>query len=133
MLPSKSILVSLLTTPLFSLSTHAALFTDPSALPRTTYDFIIIGGGTAGSVFANRISAFSKKPSVLVVEAGIDNLGALPTIIPFLVTSLVPQSPETWNFTTVPQVGLDGREVSYPRGKLLGGSSSVSKLRLFLL
>ena len=112
---------------LLATGAHGALYADPATLPRTTYDFIIVGGGTAGAALASRISAFSKAPSVLLVEAGIDNNGVLPTIIPFLVTSLVPSSPETWNFTTAPQVGLGGRTVAYPRGKMLGGSSSVSE------
>lgn len=104
----------------------AAVFLSPDALPRTTYDFIIIGGGTAGSVLANRLSSFNKSIFVLVIEAGISNVGILPTEVPFLATSLVPFTPQNWNFTTVPQEGLQGRSITYPRGKLLGGSSSIS-------
>ena len=109
------------------------MFSEMTALQPDPVDYIVVGGGTAGAVLANRISAFKSAPSVLLVEAGIDNVGVVPTIIPFLVTSLVPASPETWNFTTVPQVGLAEREISYPRGKMLGGSSSVSQWLFFLL
>lgn len=47
--------------------------------------------------------------------------------MPFFCGSVVPNTPYDWNFTTTPQVGLNGRSVAYPRGHILGGTSSVSE------
>lgn len=56
----------------------------------------------------------------------ISDDGVIPIEIPFLANQLSPNTSFTWNYTTVPQTGLDGREVPYPRGRILGGSSSIS-------
>ena len=55
------------------------------------------------------------------------NEGVEDSIVPFFCTQFYPASQWTWNYTTVPQVGLNNRTVPYPRGRLLGGSSSVSE------
>ncbi|KAJ3722158.1 pyranose dehydrogenase [Lentinula guzmanii] len=89
----------------------------------TKFDFVIIGGGTAGSVLANRLTE-SASVLVLVLEAGGSNIGAIPTQIPFFCTLSHPQY--DWNYTTTPQEGLSGREIPYTRGFILGGSSSVN-------
>lgn len=47
--------------------------------------------------------------------------------IPFLCATLTPNTPIDWNYTTTAQSGFDGRSIPYPRGRLLGGSTSVSK------
>lgn len=51
----------------------------------------------------------------------------LDTIVPFFCVKAVPFTPWDWNYTTTPQVGLNDRSVVYPRGHILGGSSSVSE------
>lgn len=51
---------------------------------------------------------------------------------PFLLLENIPMSPITWNYTTVPQVGLNNRILTYPRGRLLGGSTSISEFRFVL-
>ncbi|KAF9018255.1 aryl-alcohol-oxidase from pleurotus Eryingii [Hymenopellis radicata] len=97
-------------------STHTKLVEAPS---RREYDFIIAGGGTAGSVLASRLSE-DCDVSVLVVEAGINNEGVLNVEVPFLASAL-PGSSVDWNYN-----GLFGRTVPLPRGFVLGGSSSIN-------
>ncbi|KAJ7187303.1 alcohol oxidase [Mycena filopes] len=105
----------------------AAIFEDATQLMQanTSFDFIVLGGGTAGNVVANRLSE-NPNHSVLVLEAGGSNVGVLDIIVPFFFSLATPNTPQDWNFTTTPQVGLNGRSVSYPRGFTLGGSSSVN-------
>ncbi|KXN84481.1 Choline dehydrogenase, mitochondrial [Leucoagaricus sp. SymC.cos] len=95
-------------------------------VPEIDWDFIIVGGGTAGSVLANRLS---ENPSfnVLVIEAGPTNEGVIDSIVPGLQAGTA-HSQVDWNFTTTPQKGLNGRSITYQRGHVLGGSSSVNAM-----
>ena len=88
------------------------------------FDFIIVGAGSAGCVLANRLSA-DPGTRVLLVEAGPPD--ANPLIRVPLVAGLVYfWRPINWNYTTLPQARLDGRSLAWPRGKVLGGSSSIN-------
>ncbi|KAJ7131737.1 aryl-alcohol oxidase-like protein [Mycena crocata] len=107
--------------PLVSL---AKLYHDVAELPATSFDFIVIGGGTAGNVVANRLTE-NAKHSVLVLEAGPSNEGVLPVIVPFRASAAI-RSPYDWNYSTTPQTALNGRSIVYPRGHVLGGSSSIN-------
>ncbi|KAJ6498864.1 aryl-alcohol-oxidase from pleurotus Eryingii [Mycena sanguinolenta] len=91
------------------------------------FDFIVVGGGTAGSVVANRLSE-NPENSVLVLEAGISNAGILDIIVPFFSPRAVPNTAVDWNYSTTAQVGLNDRSIAYPRGFVLGGSSSVNDM-----
>ncbi|KDR77806.1 hypothetical protein GALMADRAFT_245913 [Galerina marginata CBS 339.88] len=92
---------------------------------KANYDYIIVGGGTAGNVVANRLTE-DHAVKVLLLEAGASDTGVLEIEIPFLCTRAAPQTPWDWNYTTVPQPGLNGVSIPYPRGYVLGGTSSVN-------
>ncbi|KAF8153495.1 hypothetical protein K438DRAFT_1987630 [Mycena galopus ATCC 62051] len=96
----------------------ARIYEDVADLPSLSleYDFVIVGGGAAGNVVANRLTE-NPNFSVLVLEAGVSNEGVLDSIVPFLVENLLaaPNIYE-WNYTTTPQVGLNNRALPYPRG-----------------
>ncbi|KDR81074.1 hypothetical protein GALMADRAFT_222642 [Galerina marginata CBS 339.88] len=111
----------------FFLSCHAAIRQSFSDLPTgLAFDFIVVGGGLAGSVVSSRLSE-NPKFKVLVIEAGPSNAGVLDSQVPFLEPGLL-VSPFDWNFTTVPQAGAAGRVINYPRGHILGGSSSINDM-----
>ncbi|XP_006461554.1 hypothetical protein AGABI2DRAFT_205343 [Agaricus bisporus var. bisporus H97] len=95
-----------------------------SDLSEKKFDFVIVGGGTAGAVLANRLSEV-KKFQVLVIEAGPSDEGVLDSQVPLFALNLQ-NSPYDWNFTTTPQKFANGRRVPYARGHILGGSSSIN-------
>ncbi|KAF9458900.1 aryl-alcohol-oxidase from pleurotus Eryingii [Collybia nuda] len=101
------------------------IYNNPTELTKTTYDYIVVGAGAAGAVVAARLSE-DKKISVLLVEAGISDQGIVPLTVPFLGPSLSPGTPFDWNFTTTNQAGYLNRTIPYPRGKILGGSTSIN-------
>ncbi|PVH91932.1 GMC oxidoreductase [Periconia macrospinosa] len=103
------------------------IFTSPDQLDSTkTYDYIIVGGGTAGSVLAARLSE-DERNQVLVIEAGGRVEDVLAIRIPFLGPTL-PRSQVDWNYTTIPQTGLGNRIINIPRGFVLGGSSCINQM-----
>ena len=95
-------------------------------LERNVYDFIIVGAGSAGCVLANRLSA-DPSVRVLLVEAGGRDLN--PSIhVPFGYYRAMVNSRLNWGFSTEPNPGLDNRVLIWPRGKVLGGCSSINGL-----
>ncbi|RUV48084.1 MULTISPECIES: GMC family oxidoreductase N-terminal domain-containing protein [unclassified Mesorhizobium] len=91
-----------------------------------TYDFIVVGSGSAGSVLAERLSA-SGRFSVLVLEAGgTDRRFYVQMPLGYGKTFFDPAV--NWNYKTDPDAGLDNNTDHWPRGKLLGGSSSINAM-----
>jgi choline dehydrogenase len=86
------------------------------------YDFIVVGGGSAGSALANRLSE-AEDATVLLLEAGEDELPENQAV-PFLWYTLF-GSPIDWGYLSTPQEALDGRQTYEPRGKAPGGSSNL--------
>jgi choline dehydrogenase len=90
----------------------------------TTFDYIIIGAGTAGCLLANRLSADPAK-RVLLVEAGSkDDYHWIHIPVGYLYC--IGNKRTDWLYYTEPDAGLNGRKLRYPRGKTLGGSSSIN-------
>ncbi|HEY8709879.1 MAG TPA: GMC family oxidoreductase N-terminal domain-containing protein, partial [Burkholderiaceae bacterium] len=90
----------------------------------TSYDYIICGGGTAGCLLANRLSADPTK-HVLLIEAG-GNDDYLWVHIPVGYLYCIGNPRTDWLYATDPDPGLNGRSLRYPRGKVLGGCSSIN-------
>ena len=90
----------------------------------THFDYIVIGGGTAGCLLANRLSADASK-RVLLVEAGRrDDYHWIHIPVGYLYCIGNPRT--DWLYNTEPDAGLNGRSLRYPRGKALGGCSSIN-------
>lgn len=89
-------------------------------------DFIVVGGGSAGCILANRLSADPAAKVVLLEAGGSDN--QVLYRMPAGFFGLMKAGIGNWNYECVPQKGLNGRTMYFPRGKVLGGSSSINGL-----
>ena len=90
----------------------------------TQFDYIIVGAGTAGCLLANRLSADASK-RVLLIEAGRkDDYHWVHIPVGYLYCIGNPRT--DWLYNTAPDAGLNGRSLRYPRGKVLGGCSSIN-------
>ncbi len=91
---------------------------------RLTYDYIIVGAGSAGCVLANRLSAAAAN-RVLLIEAGGRD-ASLAIRMPAAFAYAMNRKRFNWGFASEPEPGLDGRRLDCPRGRVLGGSSSIN-------
>ncbi|KAI1554551.1 BetA Choline dehydrogenase [Pyrenophora tritici-repentis] len=95
-------------------------------MAQQSYDFIIVGAGTAGCLLAHRLSHSAKKPSVLLLEAGSKPSGAYLSA-PFHRYHAQAMRPDLdHGYVSEPEPGLNGRQIPYTRGKGLGGSSILN-------
>jgi len=90
------------------------------------FDYVVIGGGAGGCVVASRLSE-DPKVSVCLLEAGGPDRSAFIQA-PIGFAAIAALGIHNWNFNTVPQQGLNGRRGFQPRGKVMGGSSSVNAM-----
>jgi len=91
-----------------------------------TFDYVIVGAGTAGCVLANRLSA-DPATSVLLLEAGGKD-DWIWIHIPVGYLYCIGNQRTDWCYKTEPEPGLAGRVIGYPRGRVLGGSSSINAM-----
>lgn len=92
----------------------------------TTFDYIVVGGGSGGCVVAGRLTE-DPNTTVCLLEAGDDGRSAAVTI-PIGTVAMLPTRLHNWAFQTTPQPGLNGRRGYQPRGKTLGGSSAINAM-----
>ncbi|MCE2968943.1 MAG: GMC family oxidoreductase N-terminal domain-containing protein, partial [Burkholderiales bacterium] len=90
----------------------------------TTFDYVIVGAGTAGCLLANRLSADPRVRVALLEAGGSDDYLWIHVPVGYLYC--VGNQRTDWCFDTEPQPGLNGRAVRYPRGRVLGGCSSIN-------
>ena len=95
-------------------------------LSQTQFDFIIVGAGSAGCALAARLSE-NPKHSVCLIDAGTKDKNPL-IHIPFGLSLLARVKGIGWGYSTAPQTQLNNRELHWPRGKTLGGSSSINAM-----
>ncbi|KAI0066979.1 alcohol oxidase [Artomyces pyxidatus] len=129
---------------LFLLAPHLPLVYGSSASSNLTpaefaakpFDVIVVGGGNAGLVLANRLSAPPSTLRVGLIEAGadypVDDLIDTPTAGNLLgnarVGTLLGNPTYDWELQSVPQPALDGQPLQYPRGKVMGGSTAINSM-----
>jgi choline dehydrogenase len=92
------------------------------------WDYIVVGGGLAGSVLASRLHQYNPGLSILLIEAG-PNV-ANNTQIPYANDTNLVGSALDWQYLTVPQAGLDNRTIPNPAGKALGGGTAINSCKL---
>lgn len=91
-----------------------------------SYDFIIVGAGSAACLLASRLSQQLPSHKILVLEAGQHIRNDSKILCPGLSVSLQGDSVYDWQYISAPEPGLGGRKVKHPRGKVVGGTSAIN-------
>lgn len=94
------------------------------SLAQTAFDYIIVGGGTAGLTVANRLSE-TAEIRVAVIEPGQDERNN-PNVSDANAFLLALDTPIDWAYQTAPQIGAGDRQLEYHSGKALGGTSTIN-------
>jgi len=98
-------------------------------MPAATFDYIVIGAGSAGACVAARLGE-DPGATTCVIEAGGDD--SHPFIhVPSFVAAAIGRAETNWRFATVPQPGMAGRAIPVPRGKVVGGSGAINGMVYF--
>ena len=90
-----------------------------------TYDYIVVGAGSAGAVVASRLSE-NGTYTVLCLEAGSEGSNYFWSRVPVGVAKMIDNPAVNWCYASEPDEGSGGRKIEVPRGKMLGGSSSIN-------
>ncbi len=90
------------------------------------FDYIVVGAGSAGCVLANRLSTDPSRRVLLIEAGGLDDWIWFHVPVGYLFAIGNPRA--DWMFKTEPDAGLNGRSVNYPRGKVIGGSSTINAM-----
>lgn len=90
------------------------------ALP-AVWDFIVVGGGIAGTVISSRLHQYNSSLQILMIEAGSDASGRADLLYPNTTNDAYHQF--TWDYASVPQVNMDNRVIDQPAGRGIGGGS----------
>ena len=93
-------------------------------MSQQNFDYIVCGAGTAGCLLANRLSADPGKRVLLIEAGGDDNYAWIHIPVGYLYC--IGNARTDWMYSTQAEPGLNGRQLRYPRGKVLGGSSSIN-------
>jgi choline dehydrogenase len=97
-------------------------------MPVTNYDFVVVGGGAAGCVLANRLSADPRHRVLLLEAGGPDYWWDVFIHMPAAMGMAMNSRRHNWNYVSEPEPHLGGRRIVHPRGRVLGGSSSINAM-----